>query len=329
MNVFTLMIADDEKIIRDGLQDSIDWGSLGFKLIAVASDGEEALELFREHKPQTVIMDIHMPAMNGLEVLVKLKNEQPDTEVILLSGYDEFTYAQKGIKEGAFDYIIKLNMFPELEESLKKLHQALSHRLEETKQRNQLLLLKNDYMFQEYRSGRSPLELGHAGDEDNYCVVSVWLSSPRALYADFCDRDTLPLKYLIKRDNHYIHFIFYREGEESQLFHKRLLDSIRIVEHHLDRTVYKIGIGNVKSFRSEIPLIYKEAMKTVDYLRSGDSESAERSVLFYKDWQGQEHSVNYNLVSDMHWVNWVYSGDNESLINWIRIIFAEACVSKK
>ncbi|NOU73060.1 response regulator [Paenibacillus sp. LMG 31458] len=331
MDKFTLMIVDDEKIIRDGLQNSINWEALGFNLVAVASDGEEAIELFRKYKPQAVIMDIHMPVMTGLEVLEKFKCEHPDTEVILLSGYDEFAYAKKGIQEGAFDYIIKLNMFPELEKSLEKLHQALSHRLEETKQYNQLLLLKNDYTFQQFIKGYTPIELSQAAKESYYCVASVWFPSPPLLLLAFFSRISLPLKVLIKQGNGYIHFIFYKEGEERLFFHQKLVESIRMVEGQLNDnavTAYKIGIGSFKPNVSEIPQIYKEAMKTIDYLRYGDPESSERSILFYEDWRRQDISINFSRVPDMHWVNWVYSGDDVNLINWIKTVFAEACVNK-
>ncbi|NOU62485.1 response regulator [Paenibacillus sp. LMG 31461] len=332
MDKFTLMIVDDEKIIRDGLQNSIKWEALGYRLVAVASDGEEALELFREHKPQAVIMDIHMPIMSGLEVLEKFKSEHPDTEVILLSGFDEFAYAKKGIQEGAFDYIIKLNMFPELEDSLKKLHQALSHRLEEIRQYNQLLLLKNEYMFQQFIEGNAPTELSQAAKESYYCVASVWLPTPQSLSPVYFSRIALPLKLLIKQGNDYVHFIFYLEGEERSFFHQKLVESIRMVEAQLNDnavTSYKIGISSLKPRVSEIPHIYKEAMKTIDYLRYGDPENAEGSLLFYEDWQGQDISIHFSRVSDMHWVNWVYSGDDVNLINWIKTVFAEACVNKQ
>jgi two-component system response regulator YesN len=325
------MIVDDEKIIRDGLQDSISWGSLGFQIVAVAADGEEALELFRKHKPEAVIMDIKMPVMDGLEVLEKFKSEQPETEVILLSGYDEFAYAKKGMKEGAFDYIIKIDMFTELEDSLKKLHQALTHKQEETKQYNHLLVLKDDYMFQEYIKGRSPSGLNRAEFGYTYGVVAIWTASAHSLSADFCALDPLPLQYLVRLDREYIHFIFYKEGEDSQLFHSRLADSIDKLVLHMDRNgivKYKLGIGNVKPSVAEIPYSYKEAMKTIDYQRSKDADQTERSILFYQDWKGQEISVNYRMIPIRNWVNWVYSGDDESLIDWIKTIFAEACLNK-
>ncbi|MBA2938732.1 response regulator [Paenibacillus sp. CGMCC 1.16610] len=332
MDKFTLMIVDDEKIIRDGLQNSINWEGLGFEVVAAAADGEEAIELFRAHKPQAVIMDIHMPVISGLEVLEKFKCEHPDTEVILLSGYDEFAYAKKGIQEGAFDYIIKLYMFPELEESLKKLHQALSLRLEETRKYNQLLLLKNDYLFQQLIKGNTPMELNQAAQQSYYCVASVWLPSLPSVLPDHISRISLPLKLLMKQANDYIHLILYKDEDEKQLFHEKLVTSIRILETLLNDhagTAYKVGISSFKPQVAEIPQLYREAMETIDYLRHGDPENSEQSLLFYEDWRGQDISLNFSRIPDMHWVNWVYSGDDVNLICWMKTVFGEACVNKQ
>jgi two-component system response regulator YesN len=332
MNEFTLMIADDEKIIRDGLLNSINWEALGYQVVAVASDGEEALELFREHRPAVVIMDIKMPIMDGLQVLEKFKSEQGDTEVILLSGYDEFAYAKKGMKEGAYDYIIKIDVFTELEDSLKRLHQVLTHRQEEAKQYNHLLVLKDDYLFQECIKGRSPMEFSRAGSVYTFCVVAIWIPSMSSLSVDFRGRSLFSIPYLMRIEQDYMHFIFYEEDKNSQPFLKRLVDSLHKLELQLDRngiTKYKMGIGNMKPTVAEVPHSYREAMKTIDYQRSRDADYSEPCLLFYKDWKGQDISVNYKMIPVRNWVNWVYSGDYENLAKWVQTIFAEACVNKK
>ncbi|UQZ81066.1 putative response regulatory protein [Paenibacillus konkukensis] len=332
MNKFTLMIADDEKIIRDGLEHSIHWDSLGFNLVAVAADGEEALELFQAYKPEAVIMDIHMPVLSGLEVLEKMKGLRPETEIILLSGYDEFAYAKKGIQQGAFDYVVKINMFPELEEALARLYRVLSHKQEENRQYNQLLLLKNDYTFQQYMKGSPPSELNQAGKPSYYSVASLWLPSPYPLDVIGFYQTAFPLKLILQQDDRYIHFIFLEEGEEFQHFHKKLADCIQMITAHLREIAadaYKIGIGSIQRCLSQIPLMYKEAMKTIDFLRAEDPDNSARSVLLYEDWQGQDTCIEFNNVSSMHWVNWVYTGDAVNLVHWMRTVFAEGCLHKK
>lgn len=332
MNEFALMIADDEKIIRDGLCGSIDWTALGFRIAAVASDGEEALRLFREAKPDAVIMDIRMPGMDGLEVLEAFKSERPETEVILLSGYDEFAYAKKGLREGAFDYIIKLHMFTELENCLRRLHQALTLKRAESERYSHLLKLRNDLMFQEFIKGRRPAEPDRAPGGTKYGVVSVWIPPGAARSADWPVRSSFSLPHFVGRTGDALHFIFYTEGEDSQPFPKRLADAAGKLEHALDSGgagAYRMGVGTVKSSVEDIPGSYREAMKAVDYLRHRDAGIPQRSVLFYADWPGQDISALYRMSSLAGWVNWVYSGDEASLTAWIGTVFEEAYANKK
>jgi len=102
-----VIIADDEELICNGLKNSIDWASLGMNLCGTAHDGMEALSLIRQGSPDLVLTDIRMPFMNGLELMEKAGEEMPDTGFIIVSGHDEFSYAQKALTMGALDYILK------------------------------------------------------------------------------------------------------------------------------------------------------------------------------------------------------------------------------
>ena len=101
------MIVDDEPIIRKGLKKIINWEEYGFNIVCEARDGEEALELLKEHSIDFIISDIKMHKITGIELLRAIRENGLDTLVVLLSGYDEFSYAQEGIRLGAFDYILK------------------------------------------------------------------------------------------------------------------------------------------------------------------------------------------------------------------------------
>ena len=86
-----LVLVDDEAISRRGLKTSIHWSSYGIDIVGEAADGEEALEVCRECKPDIVITDIKMPVMDGLEFSRLLKKHNPDIRVIIVSGYDDLT----------------------------------------------------------------------------------------------------------------------------------------------------------------------------------------------------------------------------------------------
>lgn len=113
--MYKLLIVEDEAIIRDGLKDIIDWQSIGFALAGMAKNGREGLELFRKIKPDVVMTDIRMPGMGGLELAAEIKKLSPSARIVLLSGYDEFSYARQGIEIGVFGYILKLNMYEDIE----------------------------------------------------------------------------------------------------------------------------------------------------------------------------------------------------------------------
>lgn len=102
-----VFLVEDESVIREGLRDNIPWQQYGFEFVGEAADGEMALPLIRKEKPDIVITDIKMPFMDGLSLTHILKQELPDTRVIIISGYDDFEYAQQAIKEGVEQYLLK------------------------------------------------------------------------------------------------------------------------------------------------------------------------------------------------------------------------------
>ena len=102
------MLVDDEPYILQGLQVLIDWESGGFEITALCSNGKEALKYLKENHVDLVISDIRMPEMTGLELLETVKKEKiSDAEFVLLTGYDDFAYTQKAIRNGCLDYILK------------------------------------------------------------------------------------------------------------------------------------------------------------------------------------------------------------------------------
>jgi two-component system response regulator YesN len=119
------MIVDDEPIIRMGLKKIIAWEEYGFKIVCEARDGEEALKLLDEHSIDFIVSDIKMHKINGIELLRTIRDRKLDTFVLLLSGYDEFSYAQEGIRLGAFDYILKPIDSEKLKNILIKVYEKL------------------------------------------------------------------------------------------------------------------------------------------------------------------------------------------------------------
>ncbi len=119
--MYSVLIADDEKIIRQGLHYIIDWNDAGFEIVGEASDGESALAQIREKQPDLVLLDIKMPHLSGLEVIRKAREEEYTGKVIILSGYSDFSFAQEAIRYGVQYYLTKPIDQAELEKDLKEI----------------------------------------------------------------------------------------------------------------------------------------------------------------------------------------------------------------
>ncbi len=102
-----LLIVDDEAVIRKGLQTSIDWDLYGIRIVGEAKNGQEALEKALALQPEIILTDIRMPIMDGLAFAKAAHEKLPSAKIIILSGYDDFDYAQQALRLGAADYLLK------------------------------------------------------------------------------------------------------------------------------------------------------------------------------------------------------------------------------
>lgn len=103
----TVMIAEDELLVRLGLKTSIDWEKNGFTLIGECEDGTDTLNKLRQYQPNILLLDVRMPGLTGLEVLEYIQKEKLDTKVIVITGLDDFDTVRAAMKLGALDYIHK------------------------------------------------------------------------------------------------------------------------------------------------------------------------------------------------------------------------------
>lgn len=96
--MYTVVFADDEVELRQAILQRIDWEGLGFSVVADAENGVEALEAVEQYEPDLLITDIRMPLMTGIELARRVREVCPATQIVFLSGYDDFGYAQEAIR---------------------------------------------------------------------------------------------------------------------------------------------------------------------------------------------------------------------------------------
>ncbi len=134
MSNFTVMIVDDERAIRENLPKIPCFEEAGFKVVAKAKNGIEAFEKLVEIQPELILLDVNMPMMSGIEFVKKLRNsEYRDTQVIMLSGYNEFEYARQAMRYGAKGYLTKPFDEDEAYELLREVYKDLEKMKEEAK----------------------------------------------------------------------------------------------------------------------------------------------------------------------------------------------------
>lgn len=123
--MYTFLLVDDEQVVRRGFKNKIDWKSHGFELLEPCENGIEAISVIESVHPDVVMTDICMPHMDGLAVAAHTAAHYPDIVTVILSGFDEFEYAQKAIRTKAFDYVLKPVTPRELKSLLAKIKAKL------------------------------------------------------------------------------------------------------------------------------------------------------------------------------------------------------------
>ena len=123
-----VMLVDDEPLLRMGLKQAFDWDSVGCVVVAEAENGAEALEKYNDAKPDIIITDIRMSAKDGLQLIAALREGKSDAEIIVLSGYDDFSYAKQAMEAGVFSYLLKPVNLDELTNTLKSLKEKIDQK---------------------------------------------------------------------------------------------------------------------------------------------------------------------------------------------------------
>ncbi|TYP74658.1 response regulator transcription factor [Paenibacillus methanolicus] len=154
-----VLLVDDEMFVRKGLKELIPWEAFGYEVIAEAEDGEEAVQLIDLHGPDLVLTDIRMPVMDGLSLIETVKESGGRApEFVILSGYNEFSYAQRAMRFGVQDFILKPIDDGELTETLTRMNRRLASRDEKGGRQRTADAVLNELLF-EGADGAPPADL--------------------------------------------------------------------------------------------------------------------------------------------------------------------------
>jgi YesN/AraC family two-component response regulator len=124
--MFTMLVVDDERLLAEGMRRTID--ELGLFQTFVAKSGTEALSILDARRIDAMLLDIAMPEMNGIELMMHLKERPHRPATIIISGYEEFDYAKQALSYGAADYVLKPVVPSDVRQMAKRLHALVSER---------------------------------------------------------------------------------------------------------------------------------------------------------------------------------------------------------
>jgi YesN/AraC family two-component response regulator len=232
MGLLKVMLVDDEEIVREGLRNCMNWQTNGFEITASVENGLHALNYLEKHPVDLVVTDVRMPVMDGLELLHKSRESGYPAHFLILSGYDEFVYAQQALRYGAEDYILK---------PIKE---------------DELLLALNRIRDQYFLKVQSSLNLNPDRYSGIVCQVISWVDM------NISDPD-LSLKQIAEEvlfmSGSYLSRLFLKEtGYKFSTFLtiKRMELAERLILDNKDATVYEIaeqaGFGNNPQYFSTV-----------------------------------------------------------------------------
>ena len=314
---YTLILVDDEAHVRSSMRRNTPWGDYGFSVIGEANNGVEAIELVEDLKPDVIITDIRMPYLNGIELIKQIREIQPTITIIILSGYDEFTYAQTAIHYNVKEYILKpvsKKDFCELLERTKKVLDATYLKINninvlEDKYEKALPLLKEKFLLSLLSPTRDNnnvdlIQKAKSFDyniEGNHFIVATVEAnrndSPLVAMAmmEVC-KERLSNKnaiFLQVEDQIVILFIENKMGEGDDfepLYIKQVFRMISEISSYLNKYLKggsTIGIGSAVHYPSQIHVSYKESLIALNYKAYQENQE----ILYINDVEHIDHPV--------------------------------------
>ncbi|MCC8017628.1 MAG: response regulator [Lachnospiraceae bacterium] len=278
------IIADDERVIVRGLKKLIDWEALGIEIVAEANDGTELMECILREEPDVVVADIQMPGISGLEVLRRYNEHGGKAKFIFVSAYQEFSYAQEAIKNGAVDYLLKPVGAKDLEDAVKKALQILEEQntaeiFKPEKDEFQKLFedinngrnYENEDLYQLFReeqidlrdrffvgisAGIRPDVAARLSEESfgqfNLMRFSVFNRLSEAF-------GSKKIGFIIKKDEDALHLMGVFPNEDREAFAEKYVEPIRDQVERECGVELCMGIGTATDEPSEMLQSYKEA----------------------------------------------------------------------
>jgi two-component system response regulator YesN len=350
------MLVDDEPIILEKLEYILTSVDGDCRIVAKAGNGEEALCQARLKSPRIIFSDIHMPLVNGIELAKQLKEELPESLIILISGYNEFAYAQQAIATGVFRYLLKPIDAAELKEILSEAKRYLTIREQESAEKERLLavikanlprlqekfftdLLEGDYNSANFEEQLHFLQLSPQGNYfgvinlqlDNYVALQATYDPSELHFCKFRLLDLLKnsLKELTLFDFAFLH----RPGEIVLIFgldrHQGLeliYQDLLAVQNHFNESfnqTFSAGLGRLYPGLASLKTSYREAQLALDF----KVWTGKNAIIPYSDIERSSSARLIQLPGHDEFVALLREGNLTKAAGWIDDYFQSLSVS--
>lgn len=293
MELYNVLLVDDEADVLQAMKKKIDWEALGFCLAGTAENGQEALEMAEQLHIDVVMTDIKMPYMDGLTLCKNLKQSYRNMKVIIYSGFDDFEFAREAVHLEAEEYLLKPISAGDMEAAFSKVRKKLDQEYDEYRNLNRL----SEYYRKSLPAMREQLVMGIlegriAGERARAMMETyeICLDSPfyvvAALYMDVNPREeqpqpaqlfTLSLKdmvqdYLMNRTRFFstaflnqvivIFMLDEREEIDQVLYH---LDQICKMGFRVLKSSVTAAVGQICANTDALHTSYEEAVNAMEY----------------------------------------------------------------
>jgi two-component system response regulator YesN len=350
--MFKVVLVEDEIVVRESIKKNVDWEANGFTFAGEAPDGELAYALIKETRPDLIISDIKMPFMDGLELSRLIRSEMPEVKIIILTGYDDFEYAQQALRLGVSEYILKPVTEATISSTLARFRKIIED------DRDQLAFLrkyKNDMAEMEVLRRKRFFEnwMENKTQLNELLEKAVDLSLPLSaksyniiLYYLYTENDTEPLSekvnavqkkvaVVLKGDKRTLLFdrgidgcVILVKGDDNQCaadISKELANYLSDV-FYADDIHYYIAIGKQTERLGGVPSSFRAANKAYAWRFLADSDKvvyAESSIrpYWHPDNRSQISTLDISKIDKTMTERFLKSGDKAQVLPLVKELF--------
>lgn len=350
--MYKLIIVDDEEEVRKGIIQKIDWASFGFDIPREAENGRDTLDLIEENVPDAVITDITMPVMDGLKLSSIISECYPTVKIVILTGFDEFKFAQQAIRYGVIDYILKPVLPKDINNLMTRLRNIIDEEVSQKEDINRLRshyikslpIIREKFLTQLVTGSLSRAETdrriqmydvklkgstfmvaaaaidaesmersGYGGDDSELCKFAILNISKEII-------EKYPSGEAFFHDDNLVFILGSEDKDKNYLLTKTisLLDEIRFNIKKYLKIDISIGLGSMSNSVNKLKESYKNALSALEYKRL----IGVNKVIYIEDLEPQStDDIIFDEEKENQLISSIKFGSEKDVLEAIRDIF--------